>query len=235
MLSPARSRRLCRIVVAAILLGLAACGSQTKGKAGGADASPIDQAGADVSPSDQAGADVSPADQAVDVPAMMADVGGSPDHAVQPDAADAGDMAGTEAPPRAVCGSPGQGDPQDCEAASWLKLEDPSLPFAGDGTVARGENIVFSVILANRGTQSFNSYPCVAFVSDHPLIKFQAGSDRCQCRFAIFAGATAEMSATGRVDPNIAPGTVVRVAANVAPLHGQCPSLSQVSLAVTVR
>jgi hypothetical protein len=215
-------------LVAMLALVLPGCGGKRRAVSVALDGPPADVFSGDGGAPAIADAPVA-SDLAVEL-AAGSDVSGSD---LAGERAAAADGPAFEVPPPAFCG--GQGDPQDCQAASGLKLEDPALPFAPDGTVARGENIVFEVVLANRGTKNFSTYPCVAFVSDHPLVKFQNGPPTCECLFAIFAGMTHTITGRARVDPAIPAGTVIHVAANVAPLHGKCVGLSQVALPVTVR
>jgi hypothetical protein len=120
-----------------------------------------------------------------------------------------------------------------CKDLDRLVLLNPSISgdTDGDGLLEAGETASLTVVMKDVSGFGFNWYPGVNFASKHPLL----GVDANTWYYAILACTEQPATATIKVAPDAAPGTVVTIRAQIAMLNNECPDAFTMEFPVKVQ
>lgn len=118
-----------------------------------------------------------------------------------------------------------------CSDLSVLGVSEPVVTGGGaNGSVSAGDSFNLAVVLSEVAGEGFSVYPGVKFESDNVGVTIKEND----WYYAIAACASYDASATGKVDPSVAPGTVVTLTARVAMLNNDCPSAPSLKVKLTI-
>jgi len=123
---------------------------------------------------------------------------------------------------------------EDCDAVvDTLSLIQPRLDdYGGDGRVSAGEAAQFSITLVS-ADQSF-SYPAVGLTNDNPLVTIAPALPQTNL-YALTPHQQTDGTFDFRVDPSVAPGTVVHFTACPGRLSRFCRGGPRASFDLTVQ
>jgi hypothetical protein len=120
-----------------------------------------------------------------------------------------------------------------CKDLDRLVLVNPAISgdTDGDGLVEAGETASLTVIMKDVSGYGFNWYPGVKFASKDPAVNVEADT----WYYAILACTEQPATATIKVAPDAAPGTIVTVRARISMLNHECPDAFTIEIPIKVQ
>jgi hypothetical protein len=101
----------------------------------------------------------------------------------------------------------------------------------GDGLVEPGETVSVTVMMKDTSGLGFNWYPGVEFASKNPSVGVEADT----WYYAILPCTEQPATATMKVAPDVLPGTIVTIRAQIAMLNQKCPEAFTLEIPVKVQ
>ena len=120
-----------------------------------------------------------------------------------------------------------------CQDLDRLVLANPSISddTDGDGLIEPGETASVTVVMQDTSGLGFNWYPGVEFATKNPMVGVQADT----WYYAILPCGEMPATATIKVAPDTAPGTIVTIRAQIAMLNQKCPDAFTIEIPVKVQ
>ncbi len=120
-----------------------------------------------------------------------------------------------------------------CKDLDRLVLVNPSITgdTDGDGLLEMGETASLTVVMKDTSGLGFNWYPGVNFESADAAVGVEADT----WYYAILACMELPATATIKVAPDVLPGTVVNIRAQISMLNHECPEAFTLEIPVKVQ